>query len=72
MMKTLGILLRRGVENGQITRRLVSFNDEIESLYSEIPIELKKKYCLPSEFVEFYSRAEALFGTDMNFQGNYS
>ena len=37
------------------------FNDEIASLYSEIPIDLKKKYFLPTEFVGFYARDKALF-----------
>jgi hypothetical protein len=37
------------------------FNDKIASLYSAIPIELKKKYCLPTELVELYSRKKALF-----------
>lgn len=36
------------------------FNDEVVSLYSEIPVELKKRYGLPGDFVEFYFRAEAL------------
>jgi hypothetical protein len=37
------------------------FNDETASLYSEIPMELKKKYRLPIEFVEFCSRGKAIF-----------
>ena len=36
------------------------FNDEIESLYSEIPAELKNEYRLPREYADFYSRVEAL------------
>jgi hypothetical protein len=36
------------------------FNDDMELLYSEIPVELKNGYCLPRELVDFYSRVEAL------------
>jgi hypothetical protein len=48
------------------------FNDEIVSLYSEIPIELKNKHRLPGGFLELYSRAEALFEQRRVFQGHYS
>ena len=37
------------------------FNVELETLYSEIPLGMKKKYWLPAEFAEFYSRAKELF-----------
>jgi hypothetical protein len=37
------------------------FNDEVASLYFEIPSKLKNVHRLPGEFVELYSRAEALF-----------
>jgi hypothetical protein len=37
------------------------FNDEFASLYFEIPSKLKNAHRLPGEFVELYSRAEALF-----------
>ena len=60
------------MENDQIDEMIGFFNDEIESLYSEIPVELKEKYRLPSEFVGFYSRDRSFIRTDMNFQGNYS
>jgi hypothetical protein len=41
---------------------IVFINDDLESLCSDIPVELKEKDRLPSEYLEFYSRAEALFG----------
>jgi hypothetical protein len=50
--------------------RMVFVNDKLELLYSEVPAELKKEYQLPDELVDFYSRAEALFQTNMNIEGN--